>query len=158
MHGLLIINQVKLGDILQLIYLQSYRCWQSPIVLQKLIIGSTKAWINGKPLAYEDDQLRMNCSVAIGSYRGNGNNDRIISFAGYNVQAILVENDFLGTRYAGTASNPAGYGALVLKNYPIRNPSNEVALRIDDDGSLIISNSNFNKNSLDYHYLIFYIP
>ena len=73
------------------------------------------------------------------------------------MQAILVENDYLGARYAGTSSNPAGYGALVLKNYPIRTPSNTVALRIDDDGSLVISNSNFNKSNIDYHYLIFYI-
>lgn len=73
------------------------------------------------------------------------------------MQAILVENDYLGARYAGTASNPAGYGALVLKNYPIRDASNRTALHIDD-GSLVISNSNFNKSNIDYHYLIFYIP
>lgn len=100
----------------------------------------------------------MNCSVAIGSYRGNGSNDRTITFTGYNVQAVLLENDYLGSRYAGTSSNPAGYGALVLKNYPIRNASGALVLKIDDDGSLVIANSNFNKVILDYHYLVFYIP
>ena len=99
----------------------------------------------------------MNCSVAIGSYIGNGNTNRTISFTGYDVQAILIENDYLGSRYSG--SNTASrYGALVLKNHPVRNKSGSAVLQIDNNESLEIASSNFNISDTNYHYLIFYIP
>lgn len=100
----------------------------------------------------------MNCSVAIGSYRGTGNGNRTIKFDEYNVQAILVENNLLGTRYSGTMSPTRPSGGLAFRNYPIWDTNNNDALSINANGSLVISNILFNLDGRNYLYLLFYIP